>query len=183
MGKKTNEVNAAAMNDLARRHYSIPGRERRIFAAKDFLEPLYEHTSPTAPAAIRDLVRLCAVARGDCPPGVQILEEMLEADYSANGPDIERFKAFEMGHRYVGTLAIAILHAARKRHGAAGWAVIRKHARRHWRDTILLDLVEALGRPTVPANLLPVFALYEVERRQGEPVGPLSSEQVRLLGL
>lgn len=86
-------------------------------------------------------------------------------------------------HAYQGTLAIELLSRIRKKFGEHIWLMIRRHARANWKETIFLELADNLGRPTVPQNLLPVFALHEVEIRTGEAVKALSQAQMELLGL
>jgi hypothetical protein len=185
MRKKRKSVNEHAMAALTEKFKSRSSIGRRVYSAKDFLElpDCRALRVGSIPPDILELIKLSALGNPKGAHELADVEKMLSENGAITEQDIERFETLEGRHRFNGTLAIAILQAIRQKHGVAVWNFIRRSAWRSWKDSILLDLVEAIGRPTVPLHLLPVFALYEVERRTGEPVENLTPEQLRLLGL
>lgn len=181
MGKRMKAVNIAAMNALAQRFGTFPPFLEKTFSAKDFLVPIDE---PGASRELRQiLIVLCTIANRNFPSDIGALKAQLAMEHPVDTDMRDLYAVYEKRHAYVGTLVVGILHDIRMLHGVSRWALFRQHSRQNWRGTILHELVENLGKPTVPSHLVPVFALHQVERRQLGPITSLSVEQMELLGL
>jgi hypothetical protein len=87
-------------------------------------------------------------------------------------------------HAYEGTLILALLESLR---GVLSWSQFLQYRTRlrtlTGYDRAFWELLRHFGRPSVPAYMLPVFAIYEAEKIAGKPLPDLSDAQLQSLGL
>lgn len=87
-------------------------------------------------------------------------------------------------HAFEGTLILSLLDRILRKRGTARFAAVRASLRKDRRlDPMSWELARHFGRPSVPQDVLPVFAVFEAERRLGRPLANLSDAQMRVIGL
>lgn len=137
--------------------------------------------------ALGETIRfLCEAARGPGQPGVKVVGSHSEntAGESVQESAIHIYVKLTEKHGYEGTLILALLEriASLPRQSTFGdvknWLKSRRRS-----DPLSWELVRHIGRPSVPKNVLPVFAAYEAEKRLGKPLGILSEAQMQAIGL
>jgi hypothetical protein len=87
-------------------------------------------------------------------------------------------------HAFEGTLILSLLDRILRKRGPGRFEAVRASLRKDRRlDPMSWALARHFGRPSVPQEVLPVFAVFEAERRLGRPLANLSDAQMRVIGL
>jgi hypothetical protein len=120
------------------------------------------------------------------PPTPKTIEEFaVGSDEQARASKIGRLLwSYKEKHAYEGTLLISLVSSYRDLITHAAFLAYRESVRlERSQNHYYWEIVRNIGRPTVPRELLAIFAVYEAEKRLEKPMENLSQQQIQLLGL
>lgn len=135
---------------------------------------------------IRDTVlELCEVAMGTGETTRVVGNfEIKSAGVVVGETAINVFMEHSRKHGYEGTLVLSLLERVAESPNLSRFTAIKEKLRKNRHvDPMSWELVRHLGRPSIPKEILPVFAVYEAEKRLGRPIKRLSEAQMRIVGL
>lgn len=161
---------------LAERHQAMPsGAKTKAspFEPSEFLNPsIPEYPMPSRwGSRIRELCDIIAAQPRSNATAGQASSNWVYSHYAAL-------------HAYEGTLSLALLERVRS---TLSWAQFIAYRTRLQFDKeggrAFVELARHFGRPSVPAHVLPVFAIYEAEKTAGRRLDNLTHTQLASLGL
>jgi hypothetical protein len=94
------------------------------------------------------------------------------------------FNQHRKKHGFEGTLILSLIERAAGLSDTSIIGNLKEEARKNRKvDPLTWELFRHFGRPSVPGNVLPVFAVYEAEKALDRPITRLTEAQMRVIGL
>lgn len=174
-----------ALTDMAAQ-YDSRNVQTRDFDPIAYFVPVPDKLGCISTSIMDSVRELCEAAMGSARASQKVAGDFMVStgDVVVEETAVHIFKEQQEKHAFEGTLVLSLIERVSKLPNKSRMRGLKEKLRKNRRvDPMTWELARHFGRPSVPREVLPVFAAYEAEKRLGRSIKRLTEAQMRVIGL